>query len=322
MKKKRVAIILIVITVLIASIAVLLERSEKRGSMLKSFLYDEKDAEKRLKVTTVAMQCDLDPESNRRKMVQMINDIKDDHSDVELIVFGETILGWYKKPPETREYHEEIAETIPGITTEVISKLALQKEIYITFGIVERDGGKLYNSQVLVDPKGEIIAVQRKKNPKCESFQPGDRPVMFLDINGVKTGIVICFDIQSELTAKEISENEPHLIIISNADWGNNWDTRNFGVGYLARRFNSWIVSSNRFGDEGDIHWDGHIEISSPMGELRCLKKSEEQYAYYDLGFDLDQSQAKKTLRKAYMKMSLAYHTLKNLDIALKYVKN
>ena len=322
MKRKRVSIALTIIASLFICLALFLEVSEKKGSMLKSFLYNEKEADKRLRIATVAMQCDIDPETNRRKMVEIIDDIKDEHSNVELIVFGETILGWYQKPPETGDYHEEIAETIPGITSRLISRLALENKIYVSFGIVEKDDGKLFNAQVLIDPKGEIIAVQRKRNPKCESFQPGDRPVMFVDINGVKTGIVICFDIQSELTAKEISENEPHLVIISNADWSNDWDTRNFGIGYLARRFNSWIVSSNRFGDEGEIHWDGHIEISSPMGDLCCLKKSEEQYAYYDVGFDLDQSQAKKTLRKAYMKMSLAYHTLKNLDIALKYVRN
>lgn len=321
-KKKKLSIILIITAILIISVVFFLEISEKEGSLFKSFLYNEKEADKRLKVATIAMQCDVDPEANRIKMVETIHDIKDEHSDIELIVFGETILGWYKKPPETREYHEEIAETIPGITTQLMSRLSLENEIYISFGMVERDDGKLYNSQVLIDPNGKVIAVQRKKNPKCKSFQPGDRSIMFVDINGVRTGIVICFDIQSTMTAREVFENEPDLIMVSNADWSNEWDTRNFGIGYLARRFNSWLVSSNRFGDEGDIHWDGHIEISNPVGDICCFKKSEEQYAYYDIGFDLDQSQIKKTVRKTYMKISLAYHIVKNLDIAVKYVKN
>ncbi len=322
MNRKKISIAFIMTAILIISIAVVLEISEKKGSMLKTLLYNEKKAVKRLKVATVAMQCDVDPEKNRKKMVDIINDIKRSHRDIELIVFGETILGWYKKPPEIREYHEEIAETIPGMTTQLVSKSALQNEIYVSFGIVERDNDKLYNTQVLIDPKGEILAVQRKKNPKCASFQAGDRPITFVDIDGIKTGIVICFDIQSKMTARAISENEPDLLIISNADWSNEWDTRNFGVGYLARRFNSWIVSSNRFGDEGDIHWDGHIEISNPVGDICCLRKSGEQYAYYDIGFDPHQSQVKKTIRKAYLKISLVTHILKNLDIAIRYVKN
>lgn len=322
MKKKKAALILLIVVALVISSILFLEISEKKGSLLKSFLYNDKEADKRLRIATVAMQCDTESEVNRKKMVETINAIKHQHPDTDLIIFGETILGWYKKPPETKKYHEEIAETIPGVTTQIISELAQQKELYVSFGLVERNDGKLYNAQVVIDPKGEIIAVQRKKNPKCESFQPGERTITFADINGIKTGIVICYDTQQKMTAEEVAENEPHLVIISNADWSNEWDTRNFGVRYLARKFNSWLVSANRFGDEGKIHWDGHIEISNPVGDMCCVKKSAEQYAYYDIGFDMDQSQAKKKARKAYMKISIAYHIIKNLDIALKYVKD
>ncbi|UCD58982.1 MAG: carbon-nitrogen hydrolase family protein, partial [Candidatus Hydrogenedentota bacterium] len=153
MKKRKGLITLLITAILIISVVSFLEISEKKGSIFRRFLYNEKEADKRLKVATIAMQCDVDPEVNRRKMVGMIHHVKDAHPDVELIVFGETILGWYKKVPETRQYHEEIAEPIPGITTRLMSKSALENKIHISFGMVERDDGKLYNSQVLIDPE-------------------------------------------------------------------------------------------------------------------------------------------------------------------------
>jgi (R)-amidase len=288
----------------------------------KSFLYNPREASKRLRVATVAMECDVDPENNRKKIVNIVNDIINDYPDVELIVFGEAVLGWFRNQPETAEYHRRIAETIPGITTQLVSELALKHEIFITFGLVERDNDRIYNSQVLINPQGEIIAVHRKKNLRIESFHPGDTPITFVNIDGIKTGIVICSDIRSDLTTKEIFRNEPALIIFSNADWTNDWDKRNFAAGYFARRFDSWVVSSNRFGDEADVHWDGHIEISNPLGDLCVLAKSKEQYVYYDIGFDSDQSKTRKFMRKLYLKISLACHVLRNIDIAYGYLRN
>ena len=291
------------------------------GAKFKTYLYNEIESHKRLQVATTAMKCDINPENNRKKIVNIINEIKNDHPDIDLIIFGEAILGWFRNRPNTKEYHRKIAETIPGITTQLVSEISQKHKIFITFGLIERSNDRIYNSQVLINPKGEIIAVHRKKNLRIKSFSPGDRPITFVDISGIKTGIAICSDIRSDLTTDEIFRNNPALIILSVADWTNDWDKKNFAAGYFARRFDSWMITSNRFGDEADIHWDGHIEISNPVGDLCVLEKSKEQYVYYDIGFDFDQSKFRRFLRRQYLKISLAYHVLRNIGVAYRYVK-
>lgn len=310
------------IAIIVISAVLLLEILDRRDSAWKSFLYDEKGSKTRLKVATVAMECDTVPEKNRDIMVEIIHRILIDQPGVDLIVFGETILGWYKHPPNTEEYHRQIAEPIPGLTALKMAELARENKIHISFGITERDDDKIYNSQVLLNPNGEIAAVQRKNNPKDMPFQSGSKPITFASINGVKTGIVICYDIQSAATVEAIRNGRPDMIILSNADWSDEWDDNNFAAGYLARRFNSWVVSANRFGNEGDIHWDGHIEISNPLGDLRVEKKAGARYAFYDIGFDRSPSKLKNILRRTYMKISLAYFILKNMRTALGYIRN
>jgi hypothetical protein len=83
------------------------------------FLYAESKASRHLKIANVAMQCSLDPRVNRAKIVAMIHAIKQAHPEVELILFGETILDWYSKRGESKEYHRSIAEPIPGKTTQL-----------------------------------------------------------------------------------------------------------------------------------------------------------------------------------------------------------
>jgi hypothetical protein len=58
-----------------------------------SFLYNEKMAAKCLKVASTAMSCDRDPDVNRTRMVDTVETIIQEHPDVELLLFGEMILG-------------------------------------------------------------------------------------------------------------------------------------------------------------------------------------------------------------------------------------
>ena len=54
----------------------------------KTFLYPKINASKQLKIACVTMQCDLEPERNRERMVALITDVIRKYPDVELILFG------------------------------------------------------------------------------------------------------------------------------------------------------------------------------------------------------------------------------------------
>ncbi|MCK5827970.1 hypothetical protein KAH43_05525, partial [Candidatus Bipolaricaulota bacterium] len=86
-------------------------------------------SKKILQVATVAMTPDLDPKVSRNRIRQIVEDTKRDHPDIRLILFGETILGWFYKNGETQEYHESIAEIVPGATTEFIGELAKAHDV-------------------------------------------------------------------------------------------------------------------------------------------------------------------------------------------------
>ena len=60
-----------------------------------AFLYNERCAAKRLKIASVAMSCDRQPDVNRARIAGTIEAIMQANPDVELIFFGEMTLGWY-----------------------------------------------------------------------------------------------------------------------------------------------------------------------------------------------------------------------------------
>ena len=95
----------------------------------------------------------------------MVNQIMTENPDTEIILFGEMITGWYD-PKGMENYHKDISETIPGKTSKLLAKLSKKHKIYLCCGLSEKKKGEYYNTQVLVDPKGEIQTTHRKWNLK------------------------------------------------------------------------------------------------------------------------------------------------------------
>jgi predicted amidohydrolase len=253
-------------------------------SLTGNVKYDTSGASIRLNIASVSMQCDKLKENNILKMENFIEQIVTENSGVDLIVFGEMILGWYEDPDEQESYQKEIAETIPGSTTNRIADLAAKYNVYITFGMNQLLDGKLYNAQPIIGPDGTILAVHHKTyltpSDRDAGFEAGNK-LTVVDISGVKTGIVICKDQENSKLTKEVVQNNCKLVIISYAD-----DVVEDLFTYasdLSRKYSAWIVSSNRYGKEGEYFYKGEIRVSDPGGNHLIRKENSEQYLYYTI---------------------------------------
>lgn len=248
--------------------------------------YDTTGTSIRLNVASVALQCDKLAENNIVKMENFIEQIVIENPGVEIIVFGELSLGWYEHPVDQKIYQKDLAETIPGPTTDRISEIAAKHGIYITFGMGQFLNGKLYNAQPVIGPDGTILAIHHKTRltpaDKDAGFEEGKNLSVF-EINGVKTGLVICKDQENSNLTEEAFHNNCKLVIISFAD-DIIENTFNPGIS-LSRKYNAWVVSSNRYGEEGKYFYKGEIRVSDPGGNYHIRQKDKEQYIYYSIPF-------------------------------------
>ena len=113
-----------------------------------------------------------------------------------IIVLPEVMdLGWTHSSALTE------AEPIPGGTTfKMLSKAAKNNKIYVCAGITEKDESNIYNTAVLISPKGELLLKHRKINEleiAHSLYGQGDR------INVCKTefgtiGLLICADARAK----------------------------------------------------------------------------------------------------------------------------
>lgn len=99
------------------------------------------------------------------------------------------------------EKSKPIAETIPGPTTDRLSRAARENKVVLVGGsIYEKDGKKRYNTSVVFDDDGRILGKYRKVHvPNDPSFyeksyfDPGSKYQVFGTKYG-KIGVLVCFD--------------------------------------------------------------------------------------------------------------------------------
>ena len=197
----------------------------------------------------------------------------------EMIVFPELALSGYECDPDFT-MHQQAAEPIPGLATEEMAKLAAEQDVYIIFGLPERDrenSKARYISSVVVGPEG-ILGVYRKihlsapplfRESLC--FTPGSELPVFETRYGT-IGIQICYDfwIFPELT---------RILVLKGADLIINITASPSGPGkpyYLttmtaarAAENGVYVASANLVGEELKSCFFGHSTIAGPAPPRR-----------------------------------------------------
>jgi predicted amidohydrolase len=251
-------------------------------STLQIMPYDTSGSQDILPVAMVSIECSLDPISNRLRMVQYIAEIMEDHPDVKLICFGETILGWYWKPCGAREYQESVAETIEGTTISLMKALALENDVYISFGFAESGDGAIYNSAVIIDDGGNIIAHRHKSEfvpmDRWSGFTAGEKIVTTAYIEDIKVALLICNDFNKKSFQEQIkSDPDIKILMLPHA-------TANLEPDFWERyRYNYnglWLLSAQRYGEENRRRYYGSW-ILDPNGYMVSFSEGGAGYFYH-----------------------------------------
>jgi predicted amidohydrolase len=138
-----------------------------------------------------------DKKANIQKMEKYTAEAKQQGAD--LVIFPELSLTGYI----IRDELFELAEKIPGPSTNAIEKIAKKHETHIVFGMPEISGktqATIYNTAVLVGPEGYIGKYRKMYLPthsvfeEKRYFRPGYHAGAF-ETNIGKIGLIICYDI-------------------------------------------------------------------------------------------------------------------------------
>ena len=106
------------------------------------------------------------------KVVKTILDLGS--KGVQFATFPETVVPYYpyfsfvQRPYESGMERHRLLEqsvTVPSATTDAIGEACRQAGMVVSIGVNERDGGTIYNTQLLFDADGKLIQRRRKISP-------------------------------------------------------------------------------------------------------------------------------------------------------------
>jgi predicted amidohydrolase len=222
-----------------------------------------------MKIAAAQIACALgDVAANLRKMREFSERAKNEGA--ELIVFPEASDTGYSMP-----VIRDLAKPWNEGAVPAFQEMAKELSLTIVAGVSERNGDVVYNSQVFIDPRGELVASYRKTHlfvlpPNDEStcYTRGDKFVS-VPADGFNFGLSICYDLRFPEVARALAlEHDANVLLVSSA-----WPlprVAHLRALAIARAIEnqSYLVLANRTGVDAGVICCGTSAIIDPSGVL------------------------------------------------------
>jgi len=153
----------------------------------------------RFQVGLIQLSCSPDPDANLQKAVQRIREAG--RNGAQIICLPELFRTQYFCQREDPALFD-LAETIPGPTTDAISKAATEaKAVVVTSVFEKRTRGLYHNTAALIGSDGAIKGLYRKMHIPDDPlyyekyyFTPGDLGFKAFDTDVGRIGTLVCWD--------------------------------------------------------------------------------------------------------------------------------
>lgn len=242
--------------------------------------------------TTKCAAVQIDPklmkkEKNLQKILLKIREAV--ANGVRLIVFPECVLTGYVF--SSREETAAYAETIPGPATEAVTAVCRELDVYVIFGLLEKDDDRLYNAAALVGPGG-LIGKYRKTHLYMSGLDrfvdAGDMPLEVHRTPVGNVGILMYHDLDFPEPARVLMSKGADILAVP-ANWPClTSDVPRPVVTTRAVENLVHVVAANRVGTERNVTFLGQSKIVNAVGRTKIdasMTGEEIIYAEIDLAF-------------------------------------
>lgn len=194
----------------------------------------------------------------------------------KLVVFPECALSGYGFG--SKEEGLAHAETLPGPATEAFAKACKERDAHVVFGLLERDGDRLFNACALVGPDGMIGSYRKIHLPYLgiDRFaDKGDLPPAVHDAGGLKIGMHICYDGTFPETGRVLSLEGADLLVLP-TNWPRHSESAaEHMVPCRALENVVYMIAVDRVGEENGFRFIGRSSIADPGGNVLAMASAD-----------------------------------------------
>lgn len=248
-----------------------------------TFVMPKKAKSNIVKVGLVQMSCDQKPDANLKKAIARIGEAA--KKGAQIICLQELFRSQYFCQTEDIALFK-LAETIPGATTDALSKVAREKKVVILASLFEkRAAGVYHNTTVVIDANGVIAGKYRKMHIPDDPlyyekfyFTPGDLGFQTHDTKYAKVGALICWDQWFPEAARLTALSGAEFIFYPTAiGWlpgeEDEMNQAQHSAWETIQRAHAiangvYVVAVNRVGREGKLNFWGQSFVADPFGRI------------------------------------------------------
>ena len=158
-----------------------------------------KNSHDKFTVGLVQMHCTPEPDENLKRAAQFVRDAA--RQGAQVVCLPELFKTQYFCQREDAALFD-LAETIPGPSTEVLCKVAQEAKVALIASLFEKRAlGVYHNTAVMIDSDGKILGLYRKMHIPDDPlyyekfyFTPGDLGFKAFDTHFGRVGTLVCWD--------------------------------------------------------------------------------------------------------------------------------
>jgi N-carbamoylputrescine amidase len=267
-----------------------------------------------LKIGLVQMRCSSNPSENLSNAERLVREAA--RRGAKIICLQEIFTTQYFCQVEDHKYFQ-FAESIPGPSTEQLSRVAKELEIVIVAPLFEKRAAGLYhNTAAIIDADGRYLGKYRKMHIPDDPlfyekfyFTPGDLGFKSWETKYAKIGVLVCWDQWYPEGARLTAMSGAQILFYPTAIGWHPSEKKEFGV----RQHSSWetiqrshaiangcyVAAPNRIGHEAPdggpgIEFWGQSFVADPSGQI-IAKASFDQEEVLIAEVDLDALDLQRT---------------------------
>ena len=229
--------------------------------------------------------CSTDPQENLDKAVARIREAA--ARGAQIVCLQELFRSQYFCRKEDADLFD-LAEPIPGESTEVIGRIAKETGTVVVASLFERRAAGLYhNTAAVLNADGSLLGLYRKMHIPDDPlyyekfyFTPGDLGFRNFDTAYGRIGVLVCWDQWYPEAARLTAMQGADVLFYPTAIGWHPYEKAEHGAAQLAawqtiQRSHAiangiYVAAVNRVGLEGepgdDLEFWGHSFVSDPFG--------------------------------------------------------
>ena len=189
----------------------------------------------------------------------------------------------------------DLAEPIPGPTTERFAALARELGVVIVLNLYEREGSRAFDASPVIDADGRLLGVTRMLHitdyegfHERDYYEPGDRGLPVHETAAGRIGVAICYDRHFPEAMRALALAGAELVVVPQAGTVGEWPDGLYEAELRVAAFQNGYFTAlvNRVGKEESLEFSGESFVCAPDGTVLArggLGTEETVFAEVDL---------------------------------------